>query len=109
VTTMRSPPGDVDASALPTPRLSAMWQLHAELAKKLSEELRERELPLSMASATLDTRRAAMLRNLRNAVDYYRARFAAWPNDKTVTIEQKARDQQEFSALTGVVTTVLAP
>lgn len=99
-------PGETEPSQADTPRLTAMWQLHADLAKVFSAQLLERER--SFFGADFDPRQAAMLRGTRAAVDYYGARFVLWPTDASIDIERKAREQREWSRLTDFATTLLA-
>ena len=92
-----------------TPRLSGAWRAQVELAEALSARLRARELEVSAVGPALDVRHASMLRALRNAVDYWASRFARWPTDGTLTLEQKVRDHREWSLLIVHVLAVLEP
>ncbi len=92
-----------------TPRLSGAWRAQVELAEALSARLRARELEVSAVGPALDVRHASMLRALRNAADYWASRFARWPNDGTLTLEQKVRDHREWSLLIVHVLAVLEP
>ncbi len=80
----------------PTPRLTASWELHRDLAHQLSERCR------AFAHASAEVGQSRRLRSLSDACEEYARAFAAW-SLADVPIAQKMRERTAFSHVTQAI------